>query len=168
MSITARTAMYISGALLILMGLMGILAVLVRLSVQGPGGIAVLQSSLYAVFLPVLVGFTGFSLIRMPQRTDQLREQRLEEYQASALPDSPPPVEMPQPPDMVFLSVMFGILALASPFLSLLLVIPFGPAALVCGIVALCQGHLKGLIGLALGVAGLILWGAVFLYIFPG
>ena len=163
-SITARTAMYMSGALLILGG---ILVVLVRLTdVQGPGGIGVSSVPLYAVFFSV---FMGFSVINLPQQTHQLREKRLKEYQASALPDTPPLVEMPQPPDMVSLSLMFGILALTSPLVSaLLLVILFGPAALVCGVVALCQGHLKGLVGMGLGILGLIVWGAVFLYFFQG
>jgi hypothetical protein len=48
------------------------------------------------------------------------------------------------------------------------MVMLFGPAAVVCGIVALCQGHLKGLIGMVLGVVGLIVWEAVFFYILQG
>jgi hypothetical protein len=64
---------------------------------------------------------------------------------------------------------MFGTLALTSPLVSaLLLVILFGPAALVCGVVALFQGHLKGLVGMVLAILGLIVWGAVFLYFFQG
>jgi hypothetical protein len=40
---------------------------------------------------------------------------------------------------------MFGILSLIS------VVVVFGPAAIVCGIVTLSQGHLKGLIGMVRG-----------------
>jgi hypothetical protein len=164
MSITVRMAMYMSGALLILGG---ILAVLVRLTdMQGPGGMGVSSFPVYAVVFSVLV---GFRLISMPQQRHQLREERLEEYPASAPPDAPPPVEMPELPDMVFLSVIFGILALTSPcFSALLLVIFFGPAALVCGVIALLRGHLTGLVGIALAILSLIVWGAVFLYFFQG
>jgi hypothetical protein len=164
MSITVRTAMYMSGALLLLGG---ILAVFVRLTdMQGPGGMGVSSFSLYTVFFSVLV---GFRLITMPQQRHQLRDKCIKEYQASASPDAPRPVEMPELPDMVFLSVIFGILALASPCISaLLLVILFGPAALVCGVHALFQGHLKGLIGIVLAIVSLIVWGAVFLYFFLG
>jgi hypothetical protein len=150
--------MYISGALLILGG---ILAILVRLAdVRVPGGIGASSFPLWSVLFSVLL---GYRLISIPQQTDQLREKRLKQYQASALPDTPPPVEIPRSPDMVFLSVMFGTLALTSPLVSvLLLVILFGPAAVVCGVIALGQGHLKGLVGIVLGLLGLIVWGAVF------
>jgi hypothetical protein len=47
--------------------------------------------------------------------------------------------------------MMFGILSLIS--------VVFGPAAVVCGIVALSRGHFKGLIGMVLGVGTLIGWG---------
>ena len=63
---------------------------------------------------------------------------------------------------MVFLSTMFGFLSLIS------VAVVFGPAAIVCGIVALSEGHLKGLIGMVLGVASLIVWGLVFDYFFLG
>jgi hypothetical protein len=70
---------------------------------------------------------------------------------------------------MVALSGWFGILSLTAPLVSLLLlVVVFGPAAVVCGVVALLQGHLKGLIGMALGVAGLIVWGLVFVCFLQG
>jgi hypothetical protein len=111
----------------------------------------------------------GFRMLTTPRRTEELREKRLEDYQTFAPPGALPTLEIPRPPDMVFLSGMFGILSLTSPLVSsLLLAMLFGPAALVCGVVALCQGHLKGLIGVVLGVAGLIVWGAVSLYVFRG
>jgi uncharacterized protein (DUF983 family) len=164
MSPAVQTAMYVSGALLILGG---ILAVVVRLGdVPGPGGIGISSFPLYAVVFSVML---GFRIITMPEQTSQLREKCLREYLASARPDSPPLVEMPQPPDMVALSVMFGGLALFSPLVSaLLLVILFGPAAVVFGVGALCQGHRKGLVGLVLGVLGLSVWGALFLHFFRG
>jgi hypothetical protein len=49
----------------------------------------------------------------------------------------------------------------------MLLVVLFGLSAVVCGGVALCQGHLKGLIGLGLGAAALTVWGALFVNLFP-
>ncbi len=111
----------------------------------------------------------GVNLLHMPQQMQQRREKRLKEYQASTPPGAPPPVEIPRPPDAVFLSTLFGTLALVSPLISsLLMVVLFGPAAVVCGIVALAQGHLKGLFGMVLGVVGLIAWGSLFLYFFQG
>jgi hypothetical protein len=164
MSITARTGMYVSGVLLILGG---IGPLLVRLAdVPAPGGIGAPSFPLYVVFFSIAA---GWKVLSWPHQTKELREKRLKEHQASALPDAPPPVELPQPPDMVFLSLMFGLLALLSPlFSSLLLAVAFGPLAIVCGVVALCQGHFKGLIGMVLGVAGLFVWGAVFFYFFQG
>jgi hypothetical protein len=159
LSDTARMAMYISGALVILGGVLPALAHLTGL--RGPGGIEAPSFPWYFVMFSVLLGFQIFS---MPWRTDQSREQRLKEYRASALPDTPPPVEVPRPPDMVFLSVMFGILALTTPLIaSMLMAMLFGPPAVVCGLIALGQGHLKGLVGLVLGLLGLIVWGALFL-----
>jgi hypothetical protein len=161
-SIIVRAAMYASGAALIGGG---ILVILVQLAdTGGPGGMGLSCSPLYAVILSVLA---GIRVISMPQQRLQLRAKRFRQYQASARPDTPPLVALPQPPDMVVLSVLFGALALASPLVSaLLLVVLFGPAALICGVVALCQGHLKGLVGMALAVLGLLVWGAVFLFLF--
>jgi hypothetical protein len=162
MSSTVRAAMYASGALLILGGAV---AVLVRLAeVQVPGGRGATSFPLYVVLFSVLL---GYRVLSAPQQTQQLREKRLNEHQASAPPGAPPPVELPRLPDMVSLSMIFGALALTSPLVSLLLlVVVFGPAAVVCGVVALAQGHLKGLIGMALGVVGLIVWGLVFIHFF--
>jgi hypothetical protein len=99
----------------------------------------------------------------------ELREKRLKEYQASVGPDSPPPVELPRSPDVVVLSGLFGTLALVSPLVSsLLLVLLFGPLAIVFGVIALAQGHRKGLIGTVLGVVGLIVWELVFVFVFRG
>jgi hypothetical protein len=161
MSITVRTGMYVSGVLLILGG---IGPLLVRLAdVPAPGGIGAPSFPLYLVFISIAAGWT---VLNLPYQTHALREKRLKKHQASALPDTPPPVELPRTPDMVLLSELFGILALFSPlYSSLLVLVALGPAAVVCGLIALCQGHVKGLIGLLLGVVGLIVWGAAFLYI---
>ena len=61
------------------------------------------------------------------------------------------------------LSLLFGTLSLAAPLVSsLLVVVAFGPAAVVCGLAAIAQGHLKGLIGLALGVVSMTVCGLIF------
>jgi hypothetical protein len=108
-------------------------------------------------------------VLSMPNRTRQLREKRLREYLASAPPGAPPPVEIPGPPDTVSLSVLFGILSVAAPLVSsLLVVVVFGPAAVVCGLAAIAQGRLKGLIGLALGVVSLTVCGLIFFLLLQG
>jgi hypothetical protein len=164
MSITVQVALYVSGALLILGGILPL--VLARLmDMPAPGGSAFSSSPLLSIFFSLLV---GCRMLNAPRQLQQLREKRWKEYQTSAPPDTPPPVEIPQLPDMAVLSVIFGSLALTSPLVaSLLLVVLFGPPAVVCGVVALCQGHLKGLLGMGLGAAGLIVWGALFVYLFP-
>jgi hypothetical protein len=164
MSITMQVGMYAIGVLFILSGA---LAAVVRLSaMQGPGGWRVVEPALRAIVISVVVGSGALSL---PHQMRKQREESLKEYQASAPPGAPPPVEMPPPADMVFLCIMLGGMALTAPlFSSLLTVVVFGPAAIVCGVIALAQGHLKGLIGMALGVVGLIVWGWVFGYFILG
>jgi hypothetical protein len=165
MSLTIQVAMYAIGVVFILSG---VLAGLVRLSLMlGPGGMmAAGSSSCYSVIFSMM---TGFGILVMPQRERQQREERLKAYQASAPPDAPPPVELPPPADTVFLCIMLGGLALIAPLASSLLTVAvFGPAAIVCGVIALSLGHLKGLIGMVLGVISLIVWGLVVVYIFPG
>ena len=134
---------------------------LVRLSeMQGPGGWRVVEIALRSIVISVVVGSGALSL---PHQMRKQREESLKEYQASAPPGAPPPVEMPPPADMVFLCIMLGGTALIAPlFSSLLTVVVFGPAAVVCGIVALAQGHLKGLVGMVLGIVGMIVWGMLF------
>ena len=157
MSSTAQTAMYVSGVVCLLAGVLSGLVWLAGMQGRLQGGS--LSAPLYGIILQVMI---GFSLLRGPERMQQLREKRLEDYQTSTPPGTPPPVEIPRPPDVVFMSTMFGYLSLVS-------VAPvFGLAALCCGIVALTQGHLKGLIGMALGVVGLVIWGLVFVYFFQG
>jgi hypothetical protein len=164
LSSTVQAALYVSGALLILGVILPL--VLARLiDMPAPGGRGLSSLPLWSIFISLIV---GYRMLSAPWQTQQLREKRLREYRTSAPLDTPPPVEIPLPPDMVFLSVIFGWLALASPLVaSLLLVVLFGPPAVVCGVVALCQGHLKGLIGMGLGAAGLTVWGALFFYLFP-
>jgi hypothetical protein len=164
LSSTVQAALYVSGALQILGVILPL--VLARLiDMPAPGGRGLSSLPLWSIFISLLV---GYRMLSAPWQTQQLREKRLKEYRTSAPPDTPPPVEIPRPPDMVFLSVLFGLQALTSPLVaSLLLVVLFGPPAVVCGVVALCQGHLKGLIGMGLGAAGLTVWGALFFYLFP-
>src|SRR5262249_54448058 len=119
---------------------------------------------LYGVFFSAMM---GFAMLRMPEQARQLREKRLREYQATAPPGTPPPVEVTRLPDTVAIGILYGAMALAAPLgSSLLTVVVFGPTAVVCGIAALAQGHVKGLIGLGLGAAGLIVWGAVAFFLF--
>jgi hypothetical protein len=157
-----QAAMSMSGVLLILGGVVAVVVWLVAAPVPGGGGLGF--SRLYGVIISVAL---GFKMLRIRQQAAQARDQRLSEYKASAPPDTPPPVELPRAPDIVFLSIWFGTAALVAPLVSvLLLAVVFGPAAIVCGIVARAQGYLKGLIGVALGIAGLIVWGLVFVFVF--
>jgi hypothetical protein len=155
LSQTVQTAMYVSGVLCLLGGA---LAGLAWFSAGERAGFA-------ASFSTVLQLMMGVTVLRTPERMQQQRKKRLKDYQASAPPGAPPPVEKPRPPDAVFLSTIFGILSLFSAGAVAVL---FGPAAVVCGMVALSQGHLKGLIGIGLGVVSLIVWGLVFVYFFQG
>jgi hypothetical protein len=161
-SSTLRTAVQFSGVAVILGG---VLAALIQLgSTAGPAGLGGGSFRLYGVIFSVMA---GISMLRMPQQTQEVRDKRLKEYQASAGPDSPPPVELPRSPDVVVLSGLFGTLALVSPLVSsLFLALAFGLLAIVFGAVALAQGHYKGLIGTILGVVGLIVWGLVFVFVF--
>jgi hypothetical protein len=143
LSPAVETALYVSGALCLLGTALGIWFVL-SAGDAVPG---------YAPGLPmgpfyqVLI---GLGLLMMPGRQRQVREGLLRAYRAAAGADAPPPPERPRLPDAVFLGVLFGMISLFSlPFL-------FGPAAVVSSTVALTRGHLKGLIGLALGLAGLV------------
>jgi len=155
---TMRAAMYASGVVLILGGVL--VVVLQLAATQEPGGLR--PTFPYGVIFSFLVGFGAF---RMPHQIQQQREKRLQDYKASAPPDAPPPVEISQPPEAVSISILFGTLSLVAPLVSALLtVVVFGPAALVSGGVAVMQGHAKGLIGILLGAAGLIVWGLVFFF----
>ena len=164
MSSTLRTGLQFSAVALILGG---VLTGLIQLaSTEGSARIGGGSFRLYGVLFSVMA---GLSLLRMPQQTQEVREKRLKEYQASAGPDAPPPVELPRSPDVVVLSGLFGTLALVSPLVSsLLLAVGFGFLAIVFGAVALAQGHIKGLIGTILGLVGLIVWGLVFVFVFMG
>jgi len=153
LSHTVQTAMYASGGVLLMVG---VLSGLVWLSnAQGPSRGGLPRVPIYAVYYSLLM---GAGLLRMPAQIQQQRDKRMKEYQASAPLGAAPPVELPRPPDMVFLGTMFGVLAMFS------VAVVFGPAAIVCAIAALSRGHLKGLIGMALGVVSLIVWGLVFVY----
>jgi hypothetical protein len=161
MSDTVQAAIYVSGVMVLFSGIMAGLVWLAEM--QLPGG---MRPGLYSCILPLLM---AFSVLRMPRRQQQLREKSLKEYEAAAPPNAPPPVELPPAPDMVYLSVIFGAFSLAALLAApLFMVVLFGLAAIVCGILALAQGHLKGLIGLVLGVVGLIAGGLVFVYFFLG
>jgi hypothetical protein len=157
LSSTVQTAMYASGGLLLVVG---VLSGLIWLSnTQGPSRGGFPPVPIYAVYFSLVV---GAGLLSMPSQIQKQREKKLKEYQTSALPGASPPVEIPRPPDMVFLGTMFGTLAMFS------VAVIFGPAAIVCGTVAVTKGHLKGLIGMVLGIVSLIVWGIVFVYFFQG
>jgi hypothetical protein len=164
-SVVVEVAMYAVGVVFILSG---ILAIGIRLAAtQGPDGVRPAGYAPVSGFVVTIAG--GIGILSTPSRLRQFREERLQRYRESAAPGAPPPVELPKPTDMVFLSIFLGAMALAAPLAtSLLTVVAFGPAAVVCGVIALTQGHLKGLIGLVLGVVGLIVWGFVFGYLVPG
>jgi len=157
LSNTVQTAMYASGGVLLLIGVLSGLAWLSN--TQGPSRGGLPPVPIYAVYFSLVV---GAGLLSMPSQIQKQREKKLKEYQTSALPGASPPVEIPRPPALVFLGTMFGVLALFS------VAVVFGPAAIVCGFAALSKGHLKGLIGLVLGIVSLIVWGIVFVYFFQG
>jgi hypothetical protein len=165
LSTTLQVAMYAIGVVFILSGALAGLARLAAM--QGPGGTRPAGfAPLYGVVFTVI---WGFGILGTPTRLRESREERLKRYQASAPPGAPPPVELPPPADMVFLCIMLGGMALIAPLgSSLLTVAVFGPAAVVCGALAVAQGHLPGLIGLALGLVSLIVWGWVFGYFILG
>jgi hypothetical protein len=145
LSKTVQAAMYASGVVILLSG--GLSGLVWLAGTQGPlrGGSPSVPLS--GVVMSLVM---GAAMLSMPARIRQLREKCLQEYQASAPSGAPPPVEIPRPPDVVFMGMMFGVLSLIS--------VVFGPAAIVCGIIALARGHLKGLIGIVLGVVTLIGW----------
>jgi hypothetical protein len=188
-SSTVRTAAYVSGAVLMLGGVLAWLHSTVAIPALGGRGFASFLFLLDRAFpmdvaIPALGGrgfssfsmlglflslIAGFTILRTPGRVQELREKLFKEYQASAPLGAPPPVELPRDPDMVVLSVIVGLFSLGFPLVApLLMGVLFGPAAVVWGVVALSQGHFKGLIGLVLGVVSLIVWGSVFVYFFQG
>jgi hypothetical protein len=159
--------MYVSGALLLLASALS--GLLWLAAMPGPGGGWCPSFPLAGL----VVFYVGVQILFGPMRRQLLREKRLIEYKVFASPDRPPPVEIPRPPDMVFLSAWFGAhslaLSLVLPLVaSLLFVMVFGAAAVVCGVIALSQAHLRGLIGMGLGVVSVIVWGLVFVYFLQG
>jgi hypothetical protein len=154
---TVQTAMYASGGVLLSFGVLSGLLWLGDAPGASRGGFP--RVPIYAVWYSLLV---GVGLLSMPRQIQQQRDKRMKEHKASAPRGAPPPAELPRPPDSVFLSTMFGVLAMFS------VAVVFGPAAIVCGIVAVTEGHLKGLIGTTLGLVGLIVWGLVFVYFLQG
>jgi uncharacterized membrane protein HdeD (DUF308 family) len=156
-----QAAMYASGAVLILGGL---LAAGLRFAATVESGASLPTYQMYGVIFSFIV---GFNLFRMPRQVQEQRKKRSHDYRASAPPDAPPPVELSRPPDAPSISILFGVLSLAAPLVSAMLtVVVFGPAAIVAGVVAVMQGHTKGLIGCLLGATGLTIWGLVFVFMF--
>ena len=90
MSNTAKTAMYASGVVLILGGVLALVVGFAAMQEPSPGRFS--SMPLFGVFISVM---SGFNCCAMPQRMQQLREKRLKEYQASAPSGAPPPVEIP-------------------------------------------------------------------------
>lgn len=156
-----QAAMFTSG-LVVILG--GILAVVLQLAAMPEEGLP--RTTSFQWYGVIFSFVAGFGMIRTPNKLQQQREKRWQDYKAAAPPNSPPPVEISRQPDAVFISILFGAMSLAAPLVSALLtVVVFGPAAIVCGAVALLQGHVKGLIGFLLGAAGLIIWGLAFFFI---
>jgi hypothetical protein len=154
MSKTITIPAPISTNLAIVMWISGILCILgtplVLLSALSMGSLSGLYCSL---FLPVMI---GVRLIGMPTSINNNRAALLKKREAAvAAGDSTLYVEKPSDPDVVRMSVLFGVLAVVN------MPILFGPAAVIAGGVGLVQGHPKSLIGIGLGTGGLLVWGAV-------
>jgi hypothetical protein len=144
LSPAVEAALYVSGALCLLGMLLSIWG---RFALSAGDAVLGHRSglSLGPLYCQALI---GLGLLVMPSQQRRLREERLRAHRAAAGGDAPAP-ELPRTPDSVLLGALFGLLSLLSlPFL-------FGPAAVVSGTVALTRGRLTGLIGLALGLAGL-------------
>jgi hypothetical protein len=154
MSKTITIPAPVSTKLAIVMWISGVLCLLgtplVLLSALSMGSLSGLYCSL---FLPVII---GVRLIGMPTSINNNRAALLKKREAAlAASDSTLYVEKPSDPDVVRMSVLFGVLAVVN------MPILFGPAAVITGSVGLAQGHLKSLIGIAVGTAALVVWGAV-------
>jgi len=117
-----------------------------------PGG--GLSGLMWAVFMPLMI---GGNLLAMPGRVNEQRAKHLEK-RAAALEKGDPAVyvEKPSVPDLVSISLLFGLLALFTfPIL-------FGPLAVLTGVAGVAKGHGKAMIGTAMGFLGLTLWGTLF------
>jgi hypothetical protein len=145
-------AMRISGIVCLGTAALGVVALL-----EGGLPVSGLSGFCSAAFLP---GLIGVSLLSMPDKLNKQRAKLLDK-RAAAFEKGDPTyfIEKPSDPDLVRMSLLFGILTLVTvPIL-------FGPAAVVTGIIALNQGHWKALIGVVLGVVGFAVWGVVFYYL---
>ena len=106
--------------------------------------------SLGTTFIVSFQAGLGGCMLTMPGRLRQGREELLAKRRASSEQDDPGQIEVrPPPSDLVVISILWGALSIISwPVL-------FAPAGIVCGILAAAKGHLKGLIGVILGLVGL-------------
>jgi hypothetical protein len=143
-------AMRLSGVVCLGTAAVGVIALMGGL-VSGLSGI---QCS---VIMPIMF---GAGLLAMPGRVNEQRAKLLDKRAADLEKGDPTIyVEKPPDPDLVRISLLFGILAIVMvPML-------FGPLAVVTGVVALVQGHRKAMIGAVLGVLGLAVWGALFYFL---
>jgi hypothetical protein len=116
-----------------------------------------LSTGVWAVVFPVMFGCRLFGMLTSVEQT---RTKLLAERQAALeAGDATVYVEKPPQPDLVMMGLLFGILSLFSvAFL-------FGPAAIVTGVLGCARGHWKALIGAALGVLGLAVWGWLAFYL---
>src|SRR5262249_47457746 len=98
------------------------------------------------------------TLFRLPGVVDAARARLIAEREAAG-PEERENYEEAQPdPDLVAISILTGGLSIF--FVPVL----FAPAAIVTGVMAASSGHLKGLIGVLLGVLGLGVWIALLVY----
>jgi hypothetical protein len=143
-------SMRISGIVCLVMAAVGGIALLGGL----PGG--GLSSLMWAVLMPLMI---GGNLLAMPGRMNELRAKHLKK-RAVALEKGDPAVyvEKSSDPDLVRISVLFGILALFT------FPIFFGPLAVLTGVAGLVKGHGKAMIGTVMGVLGLAVWGTLFYF----
>ncbi|HEY7314403.1 MAG TPA: hypothetical protein VH643_33960 [Gemmataceae bacterium] len=144
LSRSAEIVMVVSGVLCLLNA-----ATTFLVSLAAAGG-SLHSLSLDTTFLVSFQAGLGGAMLTMPSRLRQGREELLAKPRASSEMDDPGQVEVrPPPSDLVVISILWGGLSIISwPML-------FAPAAIVCGILAAAKGHLKGLIGVVLGLFGL-------------
>jgi hypothetical protein len=117
------------------------------------------QSSCITSFILFFCIPCAVRLICFPGSLNERRTRLLMERQR-ALEQGDPTVyvEKSSPPDLVRMSLLFGLLAAVA------LPIVFGPLAIVTGIPGAARGYWMAWIGILLAICGLVVWGAFVLY----